>query len=259
MVNEENKYLLFNEIKLCHPIRAYCVIDFEKTKMELSSAQKKDQNTTKTHLEVANSFGLYFKSWDDELNEYYGYDNIDDQNVIQELIDKIKFYTELLFNKLLQSVKDKFEWDESNPNTPLLKKRYEDAIECESYNIVFSDKEEDNGKFKKVIHHDHFSGELLGIVCQSCNAKMKDPFLLPILCHNLNGFDSHLFIKQLTKDKTINLKIIPLSTQKYLTFEFKMKFLNGKMTPKKKYNPETRKKENILIGVDGDRNPIYEM
>ena len=67
MVNEENKYLLFNERKLCHPIRAYCVIDFETTKMELSLTQKKDQNTTKTHLEVANSFGLYFKSWDDEL------------------------------------------------------------------------------------------------------------------------------------------------------------------------------------------------
>ena len=89
----------------------------KQLKWNYHQLKKKDQNTIKTHLEVANSFGLYFKSWDDELNEYYGYDNIDDQNVIQELIDKIKFYAELLFNKLLQSVKDKFEWDESNPNT----------------------------------------------------------------------------------------------------------------------------------------------
>ena len=47
---------------------------------------------------------------------------------------------------------------------------------------------------------------------------MKITQTIPVVFHNLKGYDSHLIIKELAKfDKKIN--VIPLNMQKYLSFE----------------------------------------
>ena len=55
------------------------------------------------------------------------------------------------------------------------------------------------GKILKVRHHCHFTGKYRGAAHNDCNLKCCKPLFIPVLFHNLQGYDAHLFIKQLAK------------------------------------------------------------
>ena len=62
---------------------------------------------------------------------------------------------------------------------------------------LFRDKK--TGKILKVRDHCHFTGEYRGAAHNDCNLKCKKPLFLPVIFHNLQGYDSHLFINNLRK------------------------------------------------------------
>jgi hypothetical protein len=74
-----------------------------------------------------------------------------------------------------------------------------------------------------VRHHDHFTGEYLFPLCPSCNKREgnKTKFV-PIFAHNLSGYDSHLFIKNLAYEisEKINMRLLPKSKETYISFDF---------------------------------------
>ena len=49
----------------------------------------------------------------------------------------------------------------------------------------------------KVKDHCHLTGEYRGAAHQECNLKYKEPSFIPVVFHNLSGYDAHLFIKEL--------------------------------------------------------------
>ena len=101
---------------------------------------------------------------------------------------------------------------------------------------LFKDKE--TGQILKVRDHRHFTGEYRGAAHNRCNLKCKKPLILPVIFHNLQGYDSHLFIKQLAKVSG-DLSCIPSTEEKYISFSKKIVvdayFSNkmGKLLPKK--------------------------
>ena len=46
---------------------------------------------------------------------------------------------------------------------------------------------------------------------------MKIPTQLPIIFHNLEGYDGHLIIKELNKFNIIDIQIIPKTSEKYMS------------------------------------------
>ena len=78
------------------------------------------------------------------------------------------------------------------------------------------------GKMLKVRHHCQFTGEYRGAAHNSCKLKCKKPSILPVIFHNLQGYDSHLFIKQLAEVKG-SLSCIPSTEEKYISFSKKIK------------------------------------
>ena len=92
-------------------------------------------------------------------------------------------------------------------------KLYEDAIVCGTCKHQFTDVN------YKVKHHCHVTGKFLSATCNNCNLqlkpvkafqkkqivdfvenKMKDQFFVPIIAHNMRGYDSHLIIKNMEKN-----------------------------------------------------------
>ena len=70
---------------------------------------------------------------------------------------------------------------------------------------------------RKVRDHCHFTGKYRGAAHSSCNLKHKKPKFTPVVFHNLAGYDSHLFIKNLGKTEG-NITCIPNTDEKYISF-----------------------------------------
>ena len=54
-------------------------------------------------------------------------------------------------------------------------------------------------KKSKVRVHCHFTGKYRGAAHNKCNNECRKPLILPVIFHNLQGYDSHLFIKKISK------------------------------------------------------------
>ena len=77
----------------------------------------------------------------------------------------------------------------------------------------------------------------MGAAHQSCNLAFKEPSFIPIVFHNLSGYDAHLFIKQLgILEGDINC--IADNEEKYISFTKRLQvdtFTNEKGVEKKVY------------------------
>ena len=65
--------------------------------------------------------------------------------------------------------------------------------------------------------HDHLTGKFRGAAHSQCNLQYQLPKFLPVIFHNLSGYDSHLFIKQLGKSKG-NINCIPNNEEEDISF-----------------------------------------
>ena len=72
----------------------------------------------------------------------------------------------------------------------------------------------------KKLHITHLSGKYLGATCQFCNVRMKQPInQLPVVFHNLCGYDGHFLINALAESSCCcrNLSPIMQSSEKFIT------------------------------------------
>jgi hypothetical protein len=88
------------------------------------------------------------------------------------------------------------------------------ARECFICNKKFGDEQ-------KVRDHDHISGKYRGASHNKCNLQYtKKNFKIPVVFHNLEGYDIHLFIDSLSRVGK-DFEIIPKSKEKYLSMAMK--------------------------------------
>ena len=73
----------------------------------------------------------------------------------------------------------------------------------------------------KVKDHCHLTGKYRGAAHQECNLKYKEPSFIPVIFHNLSGYDAHLFIKQLGVASG-DINCIANTEEKYISFTKKI-------------------------------------
>jgi len=67
--------------------------------------------------------------------------------------------------------------------------------------------------------HCHLTGKFRGAAHNDCNLNYKVPKFIPIVLHNLSGYDSHLFIKRLAgTNASEKINCIPKTDEKYISF-----------------------------------------
>ncbi|CAB4034221.1 Hypothetical predicted protein [Paramuricea clavata] len=105
-------------------------------------------------------------------------------------------------------------------------KNYTESDNCYACNIQFGTVRinEGNGKEEKVIKcrdHCHITGKYRGAACGKCNLRMRTPKFVPILFHNLESYDAHLFVKSLGLSEG-DINCIPKTDEKYISFSKKI-------------------------------------
>ena len=73
----------------------------------------------------------------------------------------------------------------------------------------------------KVKDHCHLTGKYRGAAHEICNLKYKEPSFIPVVFHNLSGYDAHLFVKELGVSSG-EINCIANTEEKYISFTKKI-------------------------------------
>ena len=104
------------------------------------------------------------------------------------------------------------------PMTPLTKLQIKEYAKAKSCHICFKPFGKND---RKVRDHRHYSGLYRGAAHSSCNLQYKIPSYIPVVFHNLAGYDAHLFIRELAK-YTTDINLIAKNTEDYISFSIKV-------------------------------------
>src|SRR5271163_3809247 len=91
------------------------------------------------------------------------------------------------------------------------REEYNRATECYVCENNFT---KDNDKVRD---HCHVSDIYRGAACNNCNLQMKLTHIVPVVFHNLRGYDCHLLMQKLGQFKK-KINIIPNNMEKYMSF-----------------------------------------
>ena len=129
--------------------------------------------------------------------------------------------------------------------TDVLKREHEAAKKCHICLKEFNDP-----RNRKVRDHCHYTGLYRGAAHNNFNLKYLKPDYIPIVIHNLSGYNAHLFIKERgTRFNKNDIGVITENTEKYISFNVK---INVKLAWVK-YKDGTQVHKNIqlrLIDLD---------
>ena len=168
--------------------------DFEAFTGSISTCSLSDDKSYTKQYQVHKpcGFSYYIKCYDDGLFppvlKHYTIEK-QDVNVAE------------LFVKSLEEdvidIYDKFKCKKKMKITKKEERDFQKATVCHICEGTFSDKEEE----VKVRDHCHLTGRYRGAAHNKCNLKYKLPSFYPVIFHNLSGYDTHMFIKELAEIK----------------------------------------------------------
>ena len=73
----------------------------------------------------------------------------------------------------------------------------------------------------KVRDHCHYTGPYRGPAHSLCNLRYEIPSYIPVMFHNLSGYDAHLFIRELG-GHTSDMEVIAKNKEDYISFSIKV-------------------------------------
>ena len=203
---KEGTILNFKKYHRSEKVPFIVYADFECSIKPIQSCSPDDEKsyTNKYQKHEPSSFCYYIKCFDDEVyppikRNYTGEDAA--QKFVKMLEKDIKEITNIPAKKMIFGEKEK---EQSDKET-----------KC------WICKEEFKNNNKKVRDHCHFTGRYRGAAHNSCNLKYRKPKFTPVVFHNLSGYDSHIFIKNLGFSKG-NIDCIPNNEERYISFTKKM-------------------------------------
>ena len=173
--------------------------------VELGSPNPSQPYTNEVNQHTPSGWCVYSKfaygDVDNPLRTYRG------QDCIETFCNYIKGEARRLYHmfpKLLMGLLTKKEWN-----------KYKKATKC---HICYKPFTQTN---LKVRDHCHYTGLYSGPAHSLCNLRYKIPSYIPVVFHNLSGYDAHLFIRELGAH-TSEMGVIMKNKEDYISFSIKV-------------------------------------
>ena len=80
---------------------------------------------------------------------------------------------------------------------------------------------------RKVRDHCHSTGEYRGAAHRSCNLRYQRSCTIPVVFHNLSGYDAHFVIKEVADAFNGKISLLPLTKERYISFTKDVDDLRG--------------------------------
>ena len=207
---EKGTMLMFKHHERSEKLPFIIYADTEALIKEMQNCDPNPQNsyTKKYQKHEPISFSYYIKSFDDNVYK-----------------SKLRKYTgDDAMKKFVEWIEDDVKEIANIPDVEMIfgsneLKQFNNTTKCWICNEEFDDTADEKGyrRNEKVKDHCHYTGRFRGAAHNSCNLKYKKPNLIPVVFHNLSGYDSHLFIKNLGFTDG-NIDCIPNNEEKYISF-----------------------------------------
>ena len=202
---EPNTMLYFENYHKQLPIPFVVYADFEcfTKPMNSCSPNPKDSYNYNYQKHEPSGFCFYVKGIVDKKIKPIIYTKTsEDEDIPKLFVEKLTEVTKGIYNDFYRRPKPL-------KLTRAEQKSFEEAKTCHICNCEL--------KKDKVRDHCHFTGQYRGAAHNKCNLMCKKPKVLPVIFHNLQGYDAHLFIKQLARLEG-KLDCIPSTEEKYISF-----------------------------------------
>ena len=209
---KEGSILSFKNLHRKMPIPFVIYADFESLIKPIHTTQPfpKESYTNKIQMHKPSSFCYYIKcDFDDNYSKLVEHTATteDDDDVAQKFVDMLECEIKRIYHQFGTSKKMIFGDKEL--------REFERSTECWICGGGF---EKDD---IKVRDHCPYTGKYRGAAHSKCNLQCCKPKFIPVIFHNLIGYDAHLFVKNLGVSEG-EINCIPLNEEKYISFAKKI-------------------------------------
>ena len=219
-----NNILKFNGFNKQLPVPFVIYADFEAITEKIDSCQRNDNKSYTEAYQYHRDCGYGYKvvcCYDDKYTReeeiYRGEKAV--YRFMEAMLKEVRYCKNVInteFDKPLKMTKD----DEEN---------FQKADRCHICELKYNEKD------VRVRDHCHITGKYRGSAHQDCNLKFQITDKIPVIFHNLRGYDSHFIIQEIgaiikkhtykvtgkdgkEKVKQMNINVIPNNMEKYMAF-----------------------------------------
>ncbi|XP_043267868.1 uncharacterized protein [Venturia canescens] len=169
----------------------------------LEKTGEREREKNRQHHHKVFSIGFYVScSYDSSLSGYYSRRS---EDCIGWFVEQLKELALRVEKILLKNVPMK-------ELSPAEWKKFREDVNCHICEKPFVEKEQ------RVRDHCHLTGQFRGPAHGNCNLNYKNSFFIPIVFHNLSGYDAHFIIKEVATAFEGKIDLLPLTKEKYISF-----------------------------------------
>lgn len=201
--------------KVFHQYRIPVVVyaDFESTLFPLEHQEEEVIRRNKYQLHTPNSYCLLIKSTlsEEHLQEY----GLSSTPKIYRGVEAARYFVDELYDiagKVEQLYRNVLPMKPMNEEQM---RNHNSTTTCYLCSNIFTPNN------VKVRDHDHLTGTYRGAACNGCNINYKLPYFVPVILHNLSGYDSHFIIPELGRDNGA-IDVLATTMEKFISFSKKV-------------------------------------